>query len=412
MKKILKLISILMILSLMGCSTVKDETPKDVKSENNNLKNIKDGEYYILHSDNTIDPLYLGDPSFEDIATAPSDSRTIWFKEDWDQVPTMYLGDSLVFYSTKELDEQFTYERFEDYGYTVGVRNLKETQSKRYSVGTKADDKNTYPEGDTDELLLLSNENVIIDKFAGVDLRAPEEPNPIEDIEIKEEAPVTRSGTIKGLNKDGIYEAEVWDGTKKYVYKWKADVRALGSMEVYQTNDYEFTSDILIKATIPEEFKTGYYMINGAGLFRYVKDSTHYDENTDFNERNITDEDENDRNAEKINKEEADLTGTQYDTRSTNTSSVYNDEQKSTFTLNKTGQVYVKVYVNAAEEEMHGLDALIETPGGQTLKMTKDGTEFSLVFITEETGTYIVKVYGLKGKEISIDAGFLEEEGD
>ena len=53
-------------------------------------------------------------------------------------------------------------------------------------------------------------------------------------------------------------------------------------MQVYESNDYEFLSSNIVKVNIPEWFNSGYYMINGLGLFRYVVGSS-YDESTNFN---------------------------------------------------------------------------------------------------------------------------------
>ncbi len=404
---IIAALSAMPVASFAGCSTVESSIKPEIGEEFEYLKNLEEGAYYVLHSDKTYEKLITGDTSFKDeVANMPSDKRTIWFKEDWENVPTLYKDDSLIYYSKAEIDEQFAFERFEDFGYTVGVRALTPTESRRYSIATDQDKKQTYPGGDTDDILLLSNENVLIDKFAGVELRAPREAEPGEEGYVPEEAPVTRCGTIKGLNKNGTYDAEVWDGTQKYTFKWKADVRALGSMETAVTHDFTFSSDTVIKIDIPEDFKTGYYMINAKGFFRYVPDSTTYNENTDFNVPSAYSMDKGDENENEGSAENLDPRIKEAETLA----NIYNDEQKGTFPIDEAGQIYVKVYVNSSDEEMKGVDALVETPSGANIKMIKNGTEFSLVFIAEETGIYTVRVYGLNGKEMTIDAGYVEEQ--
>ena len=52
-----------------------------------------------------------------------------------------------------------------------------------------------------------------------------------------------------------------------------ANIHCFGSMERFVNYDYEFMHSNFIVIEIPEYFKSGYYFVNGVGLFRYVADS-------------------------------------------------------------------------------------------------------------------------------------------
>jgi hypothetical protein len=56
-------------------------------------------------------------------------------------------------------------------------------------------------------------------------------------------------------------------------------------MEDFTVNDYSFLRSNILEIHIPDWMKTGYYSVDGMGVFRYV-DGSSYTESTDFNERN------------------------------------------------------------------------------------------------------------------------------
>lgn len=47
---------------------------------------------------------------------------------------------------------------------------------------------------------------------------------------------------------------------------------------------YAFIGANIIKITLPDYLKSGYYNINGAGIFRYIAEGDTYDSSTNFNE--------------------------------------------------------------------------------------------------------------------------------
>ena len=142
--------------------------------------------------------------------------------------------------------------------------NLNETVSGRYSFELESDYIN---DSDANKVSVLPTESAIIDKVSQKELR---------------KGNISNYGTIIGLKQDKLYPFEIYAGTVLNKINIKADTRILGSMQVYESNDYEFLSSNIVKVNIPEWFNSGYYMINGLGLFRYVVGSS-YDESTNFN---------------------------------------------------------------------------------------------------------------------------------
>ena len=105
------------------------------------------------------------------------------------------------------------------------------------------------------------------------------------------ETSVSDGGTVEGLKKDKSYLCEFYTGTFYQDFKLKANIHAFGSLERFVCHDYTFLHANCIRIEIPEWFKSGYYYVQGCGLFRYVSDkdlSTYnkkaYDENIDWND--------------------------------------------------------------------------------------------------------------------------------
>lgn len=376
------------------------------------------GEFYVRHINNECEPLYLGETSFEGAAEIPSSDRVVWFKDDINQVPTLYEGESLIYYDDLEFEEKFTLERFEDYGKSIGVRGCVVTETGRIKLSLVPDDLTTYPMSDADQLLTLSNENVILESIG--DTKKLRE-NPEADLEDEQCDNLTRSGTIKGLKADSLYEFIVYDGTFKNKFKLKADVIIMGSMETQNLIDYDFETKDVIHINIPENYHSGYYMINGLGLFRYVTNADRELEYSDinFNISNavLNPDDEssieytsyplnsvetiNDTKKSKYNTDvdiasNADLNSGVVTRASAGTNTSTNKDVKSKFDVNIPG--YVTIHINYTIPSSYGegdgleeIKAKITTPNGSNYIMatTADGGS-QLTFNASETGTYII----------------------
>lgn len=284
------LVSVIGMSMLIGCAgleektTEKEEQTFDIKKV---VKGLDDGGYYVVHN-NVPKKIYFGNATYDEGSTTTSvdpdaeTDRAMWYTEDYKKIPTMYDGDVLIYYSTEELAEEFNFERYEDLGKTVGVSGLKKTKSGRYKFEVSEDSKFVYPNHDTSKLLNFSQDSVILDEIGGQPIR---------------EDNISRCGSIYGLPADKTFKCKVYGGTEVTNMNFKSDVRTFASYQDYVSNDYTFLSTNIIKVNIPEWFNTGYYCLDGEGMFRYVIGDK-YDKKTDFNVlNNNPEENENDENS-------------------------------------------------------------------------------------------------------------------
>ena len=147
MKKIISLLIICALLSLTGCGGRKAVNTEETTEETNDkykqdAKDLDEDAFYVLKG-NKYYPVYYGEASFSpnnSKATSSSDDRTLYFMEDWDKIPTLYEGDELIYHTSENLDETFVFERFEDYGYSIGISNLIRLDSGRYAFDAEEGD--------------------------------------------------------------------------------------------------------------------------------------------------------------------------------------------------------------------------------------------------------------------------------
>ena len=428
-KNLLTLTVMACMISLSACGEEEDTTIRNSRSTISEYTQMAQNQIYILHSDNTLETPYFGQANFkygdinandgDDTGGFNDEHKIMWFKDDWGKIPTMYEGDHLIMFTTEVLDETFTYERFEDFGYSVGLCGMTPSLSNRFMISTNPEDCCTYPGGDTDELLYLTNETVIMDMFAGMHLTFPVEltDKEKEDLdedyvdEVEKNQILTRVGTIANLQKGQKYSAMIYAGTelpKEYIFT--ADVRVLGSMQSKTTNDYTFIDGNIIRLDVPEWFNTGYYYINGQGMIRIVRGTEALDDsNPDL--FNIPNEDPSLK--EGYDEEEYDIregdpdsyAAYEPDTPLSNTDS---DQvgYKETFTVQEEGNVHIsmKFYVdgNRDYEKYHvAYAAVYDANGIEVAEFADTDEEFEVSFYASELGDYTVKVKNLaQGLEV------------
>lgn len=414
-RRFLIVLSILVtsLLTLSGCAQEEDEWDFDVNNEDKVIYELEgekkevsttvyeDGMFYVRHSNGKDEPVYFGYATFEEgrTASSPDNDRVMWFKDDFEKIPTLYAGDSLIFYTKEILDEKFIYERFFDYGYSLGICGLEPSTSGRYKISTDINDNNTYPGGDTDVLLTLDNDELLLDTIGGERIR--------EDKNNPNDSFLTQIGSLAKLKQGGKYTVEIYEGTIKHEYTFTADVRLLGSVEIVETNDYMFQSDNVICLTIPETFNNGYYLINGVGLFRYVSDDVIYDENTNFNIPNVVD----DKSPYSYTEDEAeyffndymdvsDSTGSSGNSSSTqntqnqDSGTLFTYDKTSTFNIIETGEITVYVTFSVPKDMvgdgLADVSANITSPSGRKYSMRKNNEGIYLTFNADEVGTYTI----------------------
>lgn len=188
-------------------------------------------------------------------------SHTLWFTSSNDEyIPTLYPGDKLIYVSPTGFSYQgFKWEHFADYGYTIGIANMVGDESGHYRIiNTDGDGYEGYVYADSDANALnqyINVTNLFLDKIGGVAIR---------------ENNISEGGTVLNLTKNNEYVCEWYTGTYFQDFKMKANIHAYGYIEEFTTYKYDFLHSNCIEIVIPEWLTTGYYYINGVGLFRYV----------------------------------------------------------------------------------------------------------------------------------------------
>ena len=209
--------------------------------------------------------------------------RSIWVSSDEDDtIPTVTSDDLLIYVSSTEVPDGILFERFADYGYSIGVSNIVADGGGHYYIeyaSTDEDDYKYYVDMNSDASQISELEPITklyLDKVGKTKV---------------DKDSVSDGGTVLGLTKDKSYVCEFYTGTYYQDFQMTANIHCFSSLERFTSYNYEFMHSNFIVISIPDYFKSGYYFVNGVGLFRYVSDedvSTYngnaYDENIDWND--------------------------------------------------------------------------------------------------------------------------------
>ncbi len=392
----------LLMASVLTLSACGNEEAKGVNknSQFDYYRTMEEGQFYICHAaDHSMEIPYVGKSSAK--------GEILWYKEDFDQIPTLYEGDRLVYYTPKVIDEKFVYRRFEDFGYSVGICQMVATTSRRPAISTKPDDGCTYPGGDTDELLAYPVEYVLMDTFAGVKVRIPETTYSEEEAK---DGVLTRIGTINNLEKGKTYATKIYTGTElPKDFKFKADVHIFGLMDEVEKSDFQFVDGNVIELVIPEWFNSGYYTINGQGVFRLIRgtevqpgmnipDSPDY-----YNVPNVDPEKE----EEKVESVDGNAFFPMED-EPVNPADEDKDDRTIEFDLSSEGAIQVtatfKKPDGSVEDAPTYVQARIIDPDENVVtSMRFTGDCLSANFYGNKTGRYRVEFFDLKGLEPKIE---------
>ena len=91
-----------------------------------NAENLQENMFYVKNGDDFY-PIHMGETNVNEenlIAKEANPDRIVSFTKDDSLIPTMYKNDTMIYY-TKQSVPGFTWERFSDKGYTIGLYNLK-----------------------------------------------------------------------------------------------------------------------------------------------------------------------------------------------------------------------------------------------------------------------------------------------
>ena len=279
-RQILVALSVLLAAEAAGCSAfpTAESMAGNKKTGFCDAAELESGKAYVWHHEGGNlkkdlenpgkEEVYFtcitGDYSFkkkelEEVSEYP---RNIWVDAGEDErIPTVTKGDCLLYVSKDSVPDSIVFERFADYGYTIGVSGLSADEGGHYYLtyaDVEEDDYKHYIDMNSDagQLAELSPvPRLYLDK-AG-------------DVKVDKDS-VSDGGTVLGLTKGKTYVCEFYTGTYYQDFALKADIHSFVSMERFVSHDYEFMHSSFIRVPVPDYLKSGYYFVNGAGLFRYV----------------------------------------------------------------------------------------------------------------------------------------------
>lgn len=393
-------------LTACGSGTSADEAETVQSDEADVIRlttnDLQDGTFYIMHENGTYDQLYIGNTTFSGERNSsyadPDYTRVAWFKEDFGRIPTLDArsGDKLVYYTTGEFDEMFSFERFFDLGYSVGLQGLSRTSTGRIQIPVS--ESSSYPGSDCDQILKYDSDYVILDKIDDQDVftsaQAEAADKELYGAELSEDITVdsliSDYGTIKGLDYNTTHRFYIHAGTPlasgdngSNGLDFTADVRIMGSAEGAATYQYAFDSENnVVKINIPSFFNLGYYTVDNSGMFRYIPSNISGNVSTDnyeaFNEPNNIPEYSSDG-----------------DTTDTTETAAKSDKYDSfSITSDQTGsRILVTAQMTKSDgtaADVSDILAYVSTPIGDRYPMTASGSKFTVVMPVETAGDYTI----------------------
>lgn len=231
---------------------------------------LTSGTYYVVH-DGVYYPVYKYGANYDDSPTNYTQpSRQVYFTtENEINIPTLFEGDTLVYYSTDYLLDYVNWERYYDLGYTIGLIDLKTMESGRVFLDLSDDDNVCIiPDSELFAMYDLGAENVLIDKLGGVQI----------------DKSFITDGIISATKKSKTYDLEVYTGTYYKHYSATANTHVFKAYELFASIEYKTMQQFFYEIEIPEYFINGYYMVDGCGMLRLIRGDS-YNEETDYNEQ-------------------------------------------------------------------------------------------------------------------------------
>lgn len=252
--------------------------------KNNQLYIWKDFEGKAIDdSDNIFFNCPTGNPNVKYKDKSTSDVKyTIWIPAaDDSSIPTLTRNDKLIYISQESVPDTFDFLRMYENGYSIGITSLIADASDHYYIDYIQTDKNDYKKSinvnsDAKDLAGYLIERLYLDKVGDMTITSKN---------------ISEGGVVKGLKKNEQYICEFYTGTYYQDFLLTASEHTFTELEDFTCYGYEFLHSNCISIDIPEWLCSGYYYINGIGLFRFVDDEDidkytglAYDENIDWND--------------------------------------------------------------------------------------------------------------------------------
>lgn len=252
---------------IAGCSREKEpEGPVEEILTAVTLSDLAPGNFYVKSGNSFFllpieganfdlnEPVKTTDKSANGMVSS-EENRLLDFIYRDAAIPTLYRNDQLIYVSNGSISE-FTWERYSDYGYSIGLSSLELANSGKITFG-----KNTQTASGSsirDALATAGAGNssgLTIDAINGTPLSSQY---------------LNDGGIITGMSKDAAANVDFYSGTQHIPLTAFADTRYFKSFETYQTTQYSLSTDGYAIIDIPSYLKSGYYLLNSTGFVKFL----------------------------------------------------------------------------------------------------------------------------------------------
>lgn len=252
-KALITLTMVCSCLLLSGCNVQIFEEPEATEAVEVSDNSIMLNTFYVKNG-TKFAAVHKPQGNASSAVRAVVPSRIFYMIDDQKMIPVHYKGEICAYASATADLEQVTLERFKDLGYSIGIYGgtMEEDGYYHFSVN-----KNIAEGSEAEKLFeQVFSDEIRIKSIGGVDIGSVIDEN---------------TGIIQALEQGKSYVMEFYSGTYFYRHSFVADTQFLGAFELY-SYDKNFINDTVngyMCFNTPDNLKSGYYNINGQGLFLY-----------------------------------------------------------------------------------------------------------------------------------------------
>lgn len=237
--------------ALAGCGSNKED---DAVSANGAIKKdqIESGLYIMTKNGDFYAPNTDGQ-NFDSEVTSGDARRIIYSNEDSKYIPTMYVDDKIVYFTSGAIPTNFGVEKFRDAGYTFGLYGIGKNSGGEYTFSSSS-----FIPGST---LESSFNGYLDDSDVATLLTVDGKEIAVDDLSV--------AGTFKCEKKDQKVKIAFMKGTYYNEVESYADEHVWYSAETASVLSYETTKNGFIVLNLPDGLKDGDYIsVMGTGLMK------------------------------------------------------------------------------------------------------------------------------------------------
>lgn len=262
-------VSFMLTVFASGCGKKEIFINEDAKYELTALtdKELEDDIYYVKDGADFYEA-HKANGTASGIVNEPSSKRVLWLNKDMTLVPSLYKDELIAYPSEKTRLDSIKLERLSEVGWSFGFYGgyIDEDGYICYSIrdncieGSDAYEKIEGRKSDSIRIVSINDTPVTADS-------------------------INDAGIITGLEKGGQYVVGLYSGTYYGTVTLTADHFFLESYEVMTISKAFDTKNGYLAIYMNEDFKSGWYCINGSGIFKYYayEKGEASDEETDMN---------------------------------------------------------------------------------------------------------------------------------